>query len=55
MTFNLFLILSMSLSQSEIIERIAELETEHSDLDEIIGVLIDSGQIDELKINEKKM
>ncbi len=54
MTFNLFLILSMSLSQSEIIERIAELETEHSDLDEIIGVLIDSGQIDELKIKRLK-
>ncbi len=44
----------MSLSQSEIIERIAELETEHSDLDEIIEVLINSGQVDEIKIKRLK-
>ena len=54
MTFNHFLVLSMSLSQSEIIQRITELENEHRDLDEIIEVLIKSGEIDELKIKRLK-
>ena len=44
----------MSLSQSEIIQRITELENEHRELDEIIDVLIDSGEIDELKIKRLK-
>jgi hypothetical protein len=54
MTFNHFLVLSMSLSQSEIIQRITDLENEHRDLDEIIEVLIKSGEIDELKIKRLK-
>lgn len=44
----------MSLSQSEIIQRITDLENEHRDLDEIIEVLIKSGEIDELKIKRLK-
>lgn len=44
----------MSLSQSQIIKRIADLENEHSELDEIITVLIKSGEIDELKIKRLK-
>ena len=54
MTFNHYLILSMSLSQSEIIQRITELENEHRELDEIIEVLVKSGEIDELKIKRLK-
>ncbi len=44
----------MSLSQSEIIQRITELENEHRELDEIIAVLIKSGEVDELKIKRLK-
>ena len=44
----------MSLSQSEIIQRISELENEHRELDEIIAVLVKSGEIDELKIKRLK-
>ncbi len=44
----------MSLSQNQIIQRIADLENEHSELDEIITVLIKSGEIDELKIKRLK-
>lgn len=44
----------MSLSQNEIIQKIADLENEHSELDEIITVLIKSGEIDELKIKRLK-
>lgn len=50
----LFFKLSMSLDQSEIIQRITELENEHRELDEIIGVLINSGEVDELKIKRLK-
>ncbi len=44
----------MTLSQSEIIQRIADLQNEHAELDEIITVLIKSGEIDELKIKRLK-
>jgi len=44
----------MGLSQEEIIQRITELENEHRELDEIIAVLIKSGEIDELKIKRLK-
>lgn len=44
----------MSLNQSEIIQRITELENEHRELDEIIAVLVKSGEIDELKIKRLK-
>ncbi|MCX7552479.1 DUF465 domain-containing protein [Marinicella sp. S1101] len=44
----------MSLSQNEIIQRIADLQNEHSELDEIIAVLIKTGEVDELKIKRLK-
>lgn len=44
----------MSLDQSEIVQRLIELKNEHGDLDEIIEVLIKSGEIDELKIKRLK-
>ncbi|TDR20628.1 DUF465 domain-containing protein [Marinicella litoralis] len=44
----------MSLSQSEIVQRLVELENEHRELDEIIELLINSGEIDELKIKRLK-
>lgn len=44
----------MSLSQNEIIQRITDLENEHRELDEIIDVLINSGEVDELKIKRLK-
>ncbi len=44
----------MSLSQSEIVQRLVELENEHRELDEIIELLIKSGEIDELKIKRLK-
>jgi hypothetical protein len=46
--------LSMRLPNSEIVERLIELKNEHSDLDEIIAVLIKSGEIDEIKIKRLK-
>jgi hypothetical protein len=44
----------MSLSQNEIVQRLVELKNEHRELDEIIEVLIRSGEIDELKIKRLK-
>ncbi len=44
----------MTFSQSELIHRITELKAEHRELDEIIDVLIHSGQVDELKIKRLK-
>ncbi len=44
----------MSLSQSEIVQRLVELKNEHHELDEIIDVLIRSGEVDELKIKRLK-
>lgn len=44
----------MSLSQNEIIQRITDLQNEHSELDEIIAVLIKTGEVDELKIKRLK-
>ncbi len=44
----------MTLSQTELIHRINELKAEHGELDEIINVLSQSGQIDELKIKRLK-
>lgn len=44
----------MSLSQSEIVQKMSELENEHRELDEIIEVLTKSGEIDELKIKRLK-
>lgn len=44
----------MTLSQTELIHRINELKAEHGELDEIITVLSQSGQIDELKIKRLK-
>lgn len=44
----------MSISQSEIVQRLVELENEHRELDEIIELLINSGEIDELKIKRLK-
>jgi len=44
----------MSISQSEIVQRLVELENEHRELDEIIELLIKSGEIDELKIKRLK-
>ena len=44
----------MSYSQREIVQRLTELKNEHRELDEIIEVLIRSGEIDELKIKRLK-
>ncbi len=44
----------MSLSQQEIIQKIAELEAEHRELDENIAQLIETGTLDELKIKRLK-
>lgn len=44
----------MSLTQGEIVQRLIELKNEHRELDEIIDVLIRSGEIDELKIKRLK-
>ncbi|WP_223787224.1 DUF465 domain-containing protein [Marinicella meishanensis] len=44
----------MTLSQSEIVQRMSELQNEHRELDEIIKVLINSGEVDELKIKRLK-
>ena len=44
----------MSLSQSEIVHKMTELENEHRELDEIIEVLVKSGEVDELKIKRLK-
>ena len=44
----------MTLSQSEIVHRMTELENEHRELDEIIEVLAKSGEVDELKIKRLK-
>ena len=44
----------MSLSQSEIVHKMTELENEHRELDEIIEVLAKSGEVDELKIKRLK-
>lgn len=44
----------MPISQSEIVQRLVELENEHRELDEIIELLIKSGEIDELKIKRLK-
>ena len=44
----------MTLSQSEILHLIHDLNAEHRELDEIIAVLIDSGRVDELKIKRLK-
>jgi hypothetical protein len=44
----------MRLSQNEIVQKMTELEKEHRELDEIIEVLIKSGEIDELKIKRLK-
>ncbi|VAW45028.1 hypothetical protein MNBD_GAMMA02-1386 [hydrothermal vent metagenome] len=44
----------MRLSQSEIVQKIAELENEHHELNEVIEVLINLDNIDELKIKRMK-
>jgi hypothetical protein len=44
----------MRLSDSEIAERLIELKIEHSDLNEIIEVLVKSGKIDEIKVKRLK-
>lgn len=44
----------MSLSQNEIVHRMIELKNEHRELDEIIEVLLKSGEVDELKIKRLK-
>ncbi len=44
----------MPISHSEIVQRLIELENEHRELDEIIELLIKSGEIDELKIKRLK-
>lgn len=44
----------MPLSQSEIVQKLIELKNEHRELDEIIEVLIRSGEVDELKIKRLK-
>jgi hypothetical protein len=44
----------MPLSQSEIVQKLIELKNEHRELDEIIDVLIRSGEVDELKIKRLK-
>lgn len=44
----------MILSQDEVIQKIADLQNEHSELDEIIQVLTKTGEVDELKIKRLK-
>ncbi len=44
----------MTLTQDEIIRRMTELENEHRELDEIIEVLVESKEVDELKIKRLK-
>jgi len=44
----------MQIDQSEIVQRLIELKNEHRELDEIIDVLIDTGEVDEIKIKRLK-
>ena len=44
----------MTLTQDEIIQRMTELQNEHRELDEIIEVLVESKEVDELKIKRLK-
>jgi len=44
----------MRLSQSEIVQKIAELEKQHHELNEAIEVLINLDNMDELKIKRMK-